>query len=506
MPILSPALKLAQNGQVPQAIALCRQQGQDAVSLLTNLGALLSQHRHYLSAVQVLNEVVTLPAFPMEAVVTLSGALNELGRFDEACHWCRSVLNGPPVPPQLHSNLGNALSGLNRHAEALEHFRQAALALPGNAAIWMNLGNTAVIAGNGRWAEEAFARAIDITPENGALHRSLAMAHSYADAQDPHFQMMTALHHQAPSWEPLNRMELEFALGKACEDLKDYDRAITHLLAANAIKRAHTPYDEARAMYVMEAMEQTLTAPFLARHGGHGHASALPLFIVGMPRSGTTLVEQIIASLPGVEGLGEIMAWPTSLTQAGPFAPQGPTPQWFNTLGAAYEKALGPLPPGTIRTIDKLPANFTYAGLIHMALPQARIIHLRRNPVDTCMSCFARLFSGDQPFTYDLAELGRYYRRYERLMDHWRQILPAHALLEVQYEDLITKFATEARRIVEFCGLEWNNICLDFHKTDRPVKTASASQVRQPLYRSSMGRYQKYSDRLRPLLDALEIG
>ena len=158
---------------------------------------------------------------------------------------------------------------------------------------------------------------------------------------------------------------------------------------------------------------------------------------------------------------------------------------------------------GAQRTIDKMPSIFIYAGLIHLALPNAKIIHLHREPLDTCLSCFSRLFSGDQPFSYDLAELGRYYRRYEELMGHWRHVLPNRALLDVKYETLVEDFDNQARRLVEFCGLPWDEACLEFHKTNRAVKTASAAQVRQPLYKSSVGRYQNYAPYLGPLRDAL---
>ncbi len=162
-----------------------------------------------------------------------------------------------------------------------------------------------------------------------------------------------------------------------------------------------------------------------------------------------------------------------------------------------------PLAPRARRITDKMPANFRYAGLIHLALPNARIVHMRRDPVDTCLSCFSILFGGDQPFTYDLGELGRYYRAYQRLMEHWRAVLPPGVMIEVQYEALVGDFEPEARRILAHCGLEWNEACLDFHQTERPVHTASSVQVRQPIYRSSVGRWRPDAEELRPLLDAL---
>jgi hypothetical protein len=315
--------------------------------------------------------------------------------------------------------------------------------------------------------------------------------------------MMEELLPLAENWPSESRMHLDFALGKAYDDLGRYESAMTHLLRGNALKRADTPYDEAKVLGVFDAMEKTVTPAFLAEHSGNGNASALPIFIVGMPRSGTTLVEQILSSIPGVTGMGELMAFQSSLTNAGAFPAAGSTKTWFDGLGNAYLKSLGKLSPQSMRIIDKMPSNFIYAGLIHLALPNAKIIHLKRDPIDTCLSCFSRLFSGDQPFSYDLAELGRYYRRYIQLTDHWRQVLPTTAWLDVSYEALVADLETEAKKLVQFLGLEWTDQCLAFHQTKRTVKTASAVQVRQPLYSSSVGRNHHYTPYLGPLLGAL---
>ncbi|MGH7030610.1 MAG: sulfotransferase family protein [Stellaceae bacterium] len=236
-----------------------------------------------------------------------------------------------------------------------------------------------------------------------------------------------------------------------------------------------------------------------------GDASPLPVFIVGMPRSGTTLVEQMLASHPEVHGAGELGEIERAVAALG--GPDGVPADIggaeLRRLGASYLAKVTALAPGATRITDKMPANFRYAGLIHLALPNARIIHLSRDPVDTCLSCFSILFGGDQPFTYDLGELGRYYRAYQRLMAHWRAVLPAGVMLEVRYEALVGDFEQEARRIVAHCGLRWNAACLDFHNTRRPVHTASSVQVRRPLYRSSVGRWRPAEEVLRPLLDAL---
>lgn len=231
-----------------------------------------------------------------------------------------------------------------------------------------------------------------------------------------------------------------------------------------------------------------------------------------MPRSGTTLIEQILASHPHVFAAGELTQFEDAanavLSPGGPIRPEAMIAadcDRLREIARRYVEALAALaPPGTARITDKMPANVRFAGLIHTILPNARMIHARRNAVDTCMSIFSIHFAGEQPWAYDLAELGRYYRAYERLSQHWRAVLGSDAMLEVNYEDVVDDLETQARRIVAFCGLDWDAACLEFYKTNRQVKTASATQVRRPIYRTSVNRARDYGDLLKPLLDALE--
>jgi len=226
------------------------------------------------------------------------------------------------------------------------------------------------------------------------------------------------------------------------------------------------------------------------------------------------LVEQILASHPMVFGAGELSELADIVARLGgagrtfadfPENVRALSESDLRELGARYLERVGVLAPAAARITDKMPGNFRFAGLIHLILPHARIIHTRRDPVDTCLSCFSLLFSGDQPHTYDLGELGRYYRAYAALMEHWRSVLPPGVTLEVQYEEVVADFERQARRIVAHCGLEWDEACLEFHQTERPVRTASMVQVRQPVYKTSIGRWRPYKDRLAPLLAALAV-
>jgi hypothetical protein len=251
----------------------------------------------------------------------------------------------------------------------------------------------------------------------------------------------------------------------------------------------------------------------MGRYGGHGDPSPVPVFVFGMPRSGTTLVEQILASHPQVFGAGETDDFARSAAGLGertdnlaltPEAVSSIPGERLRDLGARYVERVARTAPAAARITDKTLENFRFVGLIHLALPNAKIIHVRRHPLDTCLSCFSKLFQGHLPYTYDLAELGRYYRLYEGLMAHWRRVTPPGVMLEVRYEDVVADLEGQARRILAHCGLDWDARCLDFHLTQRSVRTASATQVRQPIYDHSIGRWRAYASFLEPLI--VELG
>ena len=301
-----------------------------------------------------------------------------------------------------------------------------------------------------------------------------------------------------------------FALAKALDDVGDYRRAFEYWMRGNALKRCEVDYDEAASQRGFRAIADLFDAKQMNRWEAPGDPSTVPIFIVGMPRSGSTLVEQILASHPQVQAAGEL----TNLDRVVQAAcDRGgrpiPYPAWiqgldaegFGRLGQAYVTSLPALLEGKTRITDKLPANFLRIGLIRLMLPNARIIHTLRDPVDTCVSCFTRLLL---PYSYDLAELGRQYRWYHELMAHWRSVLPAGAMLDVVYEDVVDSLEEQARRLIDFCGLPWDDRCLSFHETSRPIATPSNVQVRRPLYRSSVQRWRRYEAHLQPLLAELK--
>jgi hypothetical protein len=267
-------------------------------------------------------------------------------------------------------------------------------------------------------------------------------------------------------------------------------------------------------MAMFENLRHVFTPEFFKAKSGHGDSSWAPIFIVGMPRSGTTLMEQVLASHSKVFGAGELETFKEAIGEL--IHGQGVLPAYpalaaalsqdqIGQLGNLYTKRVRALAPEAESIVDKMPLNFMFVGLIHLALPNARIINLRRNPLDTCVSCFSLLFTGSQPFAYDLAELGRYYRGCERVMDHWHKVLPPGVMIDVQYEDLVDDIEGEGRRVLRHCGLEWEDACRDFHDTERAVRTASLMQVREPVYRRAIGSWQRYAKYLGPLADALGL-
>lgn len=438
------------------------------------------------------------------ALNDLGNALQSLGRHEEAVESYRQALALKPDLAAALSNLGNSLHALDRHDEAIAAYEAALAARPDNAAAHSNLGTALRELGRLDEARRAFERAVALAPERAGFHLNLAEVKRFS-AGDPQLGALAALARQEAALPAQERIELQFALAKAHADLGETEISFRHLRQGNTLKRAEIAYDEAATLGLLKRIAQIFTPELMRAKAGLGAKSEAPVFIFGMPRSGTSLVEQILASHPAIFGAGELTDFTALASDSGAFPDQVPAldAAALGTLGARYLERLGALAPEARRITDKLPANFLLAGLIHLALPEARLIHVRRDPVDTCWSCYATLFTAGQPFAYDLAELGRYYRAYDALMAHWRRVLPAEAMLEIRYEDLVADLETEAKRLVAYCGLDWDEACLGFHRTPRAVRTASAAQVRQPIYRSSVGRWRDYEAALGPLLAAL---
>ncbi len=484
----------------------------DYVEALNNRGIELRDLGRAEEALACLDRALAIqPDYP-EALNNRAAALRSLHRPLEALACLDRLLAIRPDHAEALNNRGGALKDLERLEEALASFEAAIAVRPGYAEAHDNRGVVLTVLGRLDEASEAVEQAIRLSPRRIRGYYNLAGTRRLRPG-DPQIQAMEDLARDMPSLTAAEQIDLNFALAKALADIGDHAGSFQRLLAGNALKRAQNPYDEAATLEVFERTQAAFTGQVMRQRQGLGDPSAVPAFIIGMPRSGTTLVEQILASHPDVFGAGEIGAFgeavqacdaATDGAASGDHALAALSGEALRRLGADYLGRTRPLAPAARRITNKMPGNFFFAGAIHLALPNARIIHLRRDPVDTCLSCFSKLFTEDLAYAYDLGELGRYYRAYDGLMAHWRAVLPEGVMLEVRYEDIVADLEGEARRIVAHCGLDWDARCLDFHLTKRTVATASAAQVRQPIYHSSVGRWRVLEPFLGPLL--AEIG
>jgi len=479
---------------------------------LHNLGYLRLRQGDRDEAARILRKTLRLHPKSAEAHNSLGLVLHTSGQFLEAVACYKTALSLKPDYWMAHNNLGASLHELNRPDQAIPCYQKALTLNPRYADAHGNLGNALQSLGRIDEARRTFEAAIALAPRQASRYHSLSACKRFS-AGDPYLAAMEALAAEADKLPEDDRMQLHFALAKALGDVGEHRRSLGHLLTANALKRRQLTYDEVTTLQRFERIHTVFTPGLMDKsliHDRRGleESSPVPIFVVGMPRSGTTLIEQILASHTKVSGAGELADFRQSADAvmggvAYPEAVPSLSAGQLRQIGARYLAGLRRKFPGAEWVVDKMPTNFLFAGLIAQALPNARIIHTRRDPADTCLSCFSLLFKGDLPFTYDLAELGRYYRAYERLMAHWRAVLPPGVMLEMPYEGLIADLEGQARNLVAHCGLEWDPACLSFDKTDRVVLTASSAQVRQPIYRSSIGRWRPYQDMLGPLFEAL---
>ena len=472
-----------------------------------NLGNSLHALHRYEEAIACFERALAVRPRWAQAHCNLGVSLRAAGRQNEAGLHYREALRIDPSNAVAHSNLGELLRELGRPEEAADHCRSAIALRPDFAEAHNNLANALQELGRVDEARGAYLKSLEINPRGIDALLNLSDIKTF-EVGDTHLETLQSLASDLDALTEEEQMKLHFSLGKAYADLGNYGASFRHLLQGNALKRRSVDYDEAATAAFFERIRTVFTPELIARSKGHGDPSRLPIFVLGMPRSGTTLVEQILASHRKVHGAGEIEDLSKVVRTDGSYPDdmEAIGPERLRELGARYVERLRAYAPTAERIVNKMPDNFFHVGLIHLALPNARIIHTRRNPIDTCVSCFTKLFTGSLPYTYELGELGRYYRRYDELMAHWRLVLPADAMLEVPYEALVEDFEPWARRIVDYCGLEWDGACLAFHETKRPVRTASASQVRRPIFKSSIGRWLAYKDLLEPLIKELPAG
>jgi len=467
-----------------------------------------------------------------------------LGRLDEAVTAGKRAAELAPLDIDAHYNLGLALTDKAEWAAAIRSYRCALALNPDHGLSWNNLGAALEKQGDLAEAAAAYAKAVKLNPAHHEAQNNLGAVYSEQgrlddaircfensinanpDFIEPHFNLSSLKQYKEDDPHLLylerniakvqempvkGRIRYWFALGKAREDVDRFDEAFAAYEAGNRLQHEIMPCDEVRADEMLERITGVFDREFFASRKDVQGSDKAPIFIVGMPRSGTTLLEQILSSHPAVHGAGELM----DLNQVVMDARENEGQRFpdfvgnlveadFARMGDEYAERVWKLAPDAQRITDKMPANFFHIGMIRLMLPHARIIHVMRDPMDSCFSNYARLFNDTMEFAYDLGTLGRYYVRYVKLMRHWREVLPPGTILDLRYEDMVADTKGQARRILDYLGLPWDDNCLAFHQNKRHVKTASVAQVRQPIYNTSVARWQRFEKHLTPLLDIVQ--
>ncbi len=481
----------------------------NCIEALNALGEVFSGEGVYNTAVDHLEKARALDPDNPETLAILAPLLALLGRHDEAFSAAETCLDLWPDRARSHCAMGLVLHWKRDSAGAVPHLEKA-LAIDSRLVRgYLALGVTLQSIGKSDEAVAQFRKCLLIEPGNAKALWLLSGILKLGVDDPESAQLEQALTRTRLS--TTERITLNFAAGKMYDDTDDADKSFEHYKIANDL--VDVEFDPEDCAAQVTALIEIFDAGFFEKTEGYGVSSELPIFIVGMPRSGTTLIEQILASHPDVFDAGELKKihgsserLPALLGKEEVYPDCLPNvdKDTVRSLAAEYLEALRGLSPDALRIIDKNPLNFMHLGFIAFLFPRTRVIHCMREPLDVCVSNFVTFFTGSVPNAFDLTNLGLYYRQYERLMDHWRRVLPV-PMLEVRYEDLIADQAGVSRQLIDYCGLAWDDRCLAFHKTKRVVLTASYQQVRHPIYSNSIGRWRRYEKHLGPLRDALGL-
>ncbi len=494
----------------------------------------------YRRAVAVYQDLLEGDPHNIQALGGLGTALCHLGRFKEAETCLRQAVDAMPTWAQAQNNLGVVLRALGRFAQAEISIRRAVELDSTDISFLLNLAHTLLVLGRTQEAEACFAsvaeseprrvealvgrahaarlegrfgeaeamfkQTLAINPRSPDVLASLASLRKMSAADIGWLQSAEAL---AASGIPLtSEVSLRFAIGKYWDDLGEFGSAFRSYRHGNELLRTTVGrYNrEARTRFV-DDMVRVYTPEAIRQAGTLGCGSRKPVFVVGMPRSGTSLVEQIIASHPDAHGAGELGFWTEVLLANASVIRRGLLPEPIREkLAVEYLRILNEHSNTALRVVDKAPVNSEYLGVIHSVFPFARIIYVHRNPIDTCLSCYLQYLSPALSYTMDLSDLAHYYREHYRQIAHWRAALPPGTILDVPYEGLVANQEAWTRKVLDFLELQWNARCLEFHMTKRPVLTSSNWQVRQKIYSTSVERWRHYEQFVGPLIELMDLG
>jgi tetratricopeptide (TPR) repeat protein len=509
------ALKHLNRAEYAQAQNCClqilkiRPEHPDAFFLL---GMIAASAQQFVKAVQLIRRAITLENQLAEYHAHLGRCLIMLKMDQEAAQAAERALQLGTESALTLDTIGVVFSKAGMHEQAVLAFQQAVNKIPNNSDFQYNLASSLRFLGDFSAAEKAYTAAIQANPNLYKAHSALSHLHR----QTPENNHINTLEELLANrdFKVEEELYIRHALAKEYEDISDYDMAFRHLTEGNRKRREQLNYSNEQDHRLFKKI-QMLFDPALLSTVTEGCDSREPIFILGMPRSGTTLVERILSSHSQVFSAGELQNFGIAVKRASGTQTnkvldhetlKRSTQQNFTALGQAYLNSTRPRTGQTPHFIDKMPLNFLYIGLIHLALPNAKIICLQRNALDTCLSNFRQLFSMQfsyYNYAYDLMDTGHYYLLFRELMAHWQQVLP-NKILTVEYEKLVSDQESESRKIIEFCGLNWENTCLSFEQNTAPVATASSVQVREPIYTRAVERWRNYEKHLLPLRELLE--
>ncbi len=467
---------------------------------LNNLGAAFCKVGRYDEAQNCFHQALSVDPNFGEANNNLGNMLRWRGALEEAEILIRRALKLNPSNLGARLNLGLTLCFLGRLREAKGQFAKVLKAAPRHAEALHGMGHLSAIEGRFGDAEALFRRALKANPGMPSALAGVATLRKMTTADTA--WLAQAEESASRGHAPLDEADVRFAMGKYFDDVGDFARAFQNYKRANDLqKTVALPYDREARSNLVDDMIRTYSLDAVSTVQTGSSTSIKPIFVLGMPRSGTSLAEQIIVSHRSVKGAGELPFWGDAMEAHSTDITQGSlTDAGRMKLAEDYLRVLEAHSPGAARVVDKAPANSDYLGLIHSVFPNARVIYMRRDPIDTCLSIYFQKLSAGISFSMDLSDLAHYYQVHKRLMAHWRAVLPAGTILEVPYAELVTDQETWTRRMLEFLGLDWDERCLEFNKTDRPVVTASYWQVRQKIYNTSVARWRNYEKFIGPLL------
>ncbi|MES0827984.1 tetratricopeptide repeat-containing sulfotransferase family protein [Ruegeria sp. SCP11] len=480
-----------------------------SAELYRNRGRLHALHCEWDEAERDFRSAIALDERRPESYVGLAQVLTEKNLHELALLEAEKAQRLDPAHAPAYHYIAVCKSHLGDIETGFANYEKALVLKPDFTAAMMALGYLEMEKGDFDAARNWFNKAAE---KNAArLNAQIALVKLDKVTEDNvDFQGLVAALPKAETMPPEQSASYHYALGKCYEDLKRYDSAFDHFAKGAAIKRSIIDFDADQIEETADDLIANFTPDLIERLRKSAVDSTQPIFVVGMPRSGTTLTEAILASHPEVFGAGELSYMHKLFADQlrGGNKKTGSliaslSDQDLAKRAREYVRQLDTHAPGFSHIVDKMPANFLLVGLIHAVMPNARIVHIARNPLDTCLSCFTRVFQRSQLHSYDQVELGRYFNAYVRVMQHWMDVLPAGSFHTVHYENLVDDIEFEARRLVAHCGLDWDESCLAFYKGERRVRTASVQQVRQPLYNSSKEKWRNYERHLRPLIETI---